>query len=418
MGSDFHSFANSFQAQPRLSLERIRAMLSRLGNPERRLKCIHIAGTNGKGSVAMFLDHILREAKYRVGRYTSPNLVRVNERIVVDGVHIPDERLAALFDRLQPITKEVETQCGESVSQFEIWTAAAFCYFAEEACDYVVLEVGMGGEFDATNAIETCAVSVITRIELDHTAYLGSTPAEIARTKCGIIKDNCLTRTVVSAPQLPEVAAVIEEEAKKHGNAVIFVDPPAPKRHYHMHESIFFPGYGDIRVGLCGIHQIENAYIALTVAKLLDVDIFSAQCGVTYARHPARMEVLRESPLMIYDGGHNPNGVAALMASLDRYLGEQKRTCIYACMEDKDFLPCLRMLAERPTRFVFTTVQNNPRAMSADALAARAKEAGIDGVSVPTLAEAIERATLIGDPTIICGSLYLYADLPAHLRNV
>ncbi len=415
--SDFHTYANSFQAQPRLSLDRIRALLARLGNPERQLKCIHVAGTNGKGSVVMFLDSILRAARHRVGRYTSPNLVRVNERIVVDDTPIADARLAALFDCIQPHADAVALEAGESVSQFEIWTAAAFLFFAQEACDYVVLEVGMGGEFDATNAIESCVVSVLTRIELDHTAYLGNTPAEIARTKCGIIKDDCLTRTVVSAPQLPEVAEVIREEAQKHGNTPIFVDPPAPKRHYGMHESIFFPGYGDIRVGLSGIHQIENAYVALTVARLLHIDIFPAQCGVTYARHPGRMEVLREKPLLLYDGGHNPNGVTALMASLDRYIGDTPRTCIYACMQDKDFIPCLALLAARPTRFLFTTVQDNPRAMSAEELARRACEAGFDGTAVPTLQEAIDRATLIGAPTIICGSLYLYADLPEGLRK-
>ncbi len=418
MGSEFHAYANSFQAQPRLGLDRIRTLLARIGNPEKKLKCLHIAGTNGKGSVAVFLDNILREAGYCVGRYMSPNLVRVNERIAVGGKFIPNDRLSALFDRLSPLVREVEEETGDTITQFEIWTAAAFLYFAEEGCDYVVLEVGMGGEFDATNAITSSVVSIITRIELDHTAFLGSTPAAIARTKCGIIKDDCLTHTVVSAPQSAEVAAVIKEEAEKHGNTAIFVDPPAPKRHYGMQEAIFFPGYGDIRLGLCGVHQIENAYIALTVAKLLDIDIFSAQCGVTYARHPGRMEILQEKPLVIYDGGHNPNGVAALMTSLDRYIGDKKRTCIYACMQDKDFLPCLKMLAARPTRFLFTTVQDNPRAMSAEELTRRAREAGIDGCAVDTLAEAVRRATLIGDPTVICGSLYLYADLPSDMKTV
>ncbi len=416
--SDFHTFANSFQAQPRLSLDRIRAVLAHLGNPERCVKCLHVGGTNGKGSVVMFLDHILRQAHFRVGRYTSPNLVRVNERIAVNGEFVSDTSLAALFDRVRPAVEAVEAKLGESVSQFEIWTAAAFLHFADEQCDYVVLEVGMGGAFDATNVIESCVVSILTRIELDHTEYLGCTVEEIARTKCGIIKDACETHTVVSAPQVPEVMAVIEEEARKHGNTVIFTDPPAPKRHYGMHEAIFFPTYGDIRVGLAGTHQIENAYIALTVAKLLGIDIFHAQCGITFATHPGRLEVLKKEPLMVYDGGHNPNGVSALMTSLDRYIGDKPRTCIYACMKDKEFIPCLKMLAARPTRFLFTTVQNNPRAMGAEELAAAACEAGIEGVAVPTLREAVNRATLIGQPTVICGSLYLYADLPEDLRSV
>lgn len=415
---DFHAYANSFQAQPRLGLARIRDMLARLGNPEKKLRCIHIGGTNGKGSVAVFLDSILRHAGYRVGRYTSPNLVRVNERITVDGAPIDDAPLHTLLSRMEEISARTAEACGEAPSQFEIWTAAALTYFADCACDYVVLEVGMGGAYDATNAIDSCVMSVLTHIDLDHTAYLGKTPAEIARTKCGIFKKDCLTHTVVSAPQAPEVEAVIREEAEKQGNTVIFVAPPPPRKRYGMQEVFYFPGYGDIRSGLAGIHQIENACVALTCAKLLGVDIFDAQCGVTYAKHPGRMEILREKPLLLYDGGHNPNGVAALTRSLNRYLGDTPRTCIFACMRDKEIEQSLAMLAARPTRFIFTTVQDNPRAMTAQELQRRAQDAGVDGECAETLAAAIARADEIGLPTVICGSLYLYADLPRELRSL
>jgi dihydrofolate synthase/folylpolyglutamate synthase len=416
--ADFHDYANSFQAHPRLGLERIRDLLTRLGNPQKQLRCIHIGGTNGKGSVAVFLDSILHHAGYRVGRYTSPNLVRVNERIVVDGEPIDDASLTALLSRIEPLAKDSAAALGEAVSQFEIWTAAAFTYFAQTRCDYVVLEVGMGGAYDATNVIDSCVMSVLTHIDLDHMQYLGSTPAEIARTKCGIIKDDCLTHTVVSAPQLPEVEQVIRREAEKHANTALFVSPPPPKKKYGMQEVFYFEGYGDIRSGLAGIHQIENACIALTCAKVLGIDIYDAQCGITYAKHPGRMEILRREPLLLYDGGHNPNGVQALVASLDRYLGDAPRTYLFACMADKDFLPSLRLLASHPAHFIYTTVQNNPRAMGAEQLAAAAAAAGIAGESAPTLAEAIRRATEVGLPTVICGSLYLYADLPECYRSI
>ena len=415
---DFQAYSNSFQAQPRLGLDRITDLLDRLGHPERSLRCIHIGGTNGKGSVAAFLDHILTHAGYRVGKYTSPNLVSVCERISVGGKPISEEELSALLARIEEAAEDTRATLGEMPSQFEIWTAAAFTYFAACQCDYVVLEVGMGGAYDATNAIASCVMSVLTHIDLDHTAYLGKTPAEIARTKCGIIKTDCETHMVVSAPQTPEVAEVILEEAERHGNEVVFVDPPAPKKKYGMQEAFYFPGYGDIRCGLSGVHQIENAYIALTCAKLLGVDIYDAQWGVTFAKHPGRMEVLKKDPLTIYDGAHNPNGVKALTDSLDRYLGDVPRTIIFACMKDKEVVPSLELLTKHPTKLIFTTVQNNPRAMGAGELQRVAEALGYHGEVADTLTDALVRAKEIGLPTIVCGSLYLYADLPQELRNI
>ena len=414
---DFQVYSNSFQAQPRLGLERIKDMLARLGNPQDTLHCIHIGGTNGKGSVAAFLDAILTHAGKRVGRYTSPNLISVGERIMVGGIPIDDTSLAALLSRIEVVADATEKALGEMPTQFEIWTAAAFLYFAEKRCDYVVLEVGMGGEFDATNVIESCVMSVLTRIDLDHTHFLGNTPEEIARTKCGIIKQRCETHTVVSAPQTPEVAMVIEEISQKNGNTPIFVDPPEAKKKYGMQEAFYFPGYGDIRCGLAGIHQIENAYIALTCARILNIDIYDAQWGVTFAKHPGRMEVLKKDPLTIYDGAHNPNGVAAFTTSLERYIGDQPRTCIFACMKDKEIAPSLALLTKYPAKLIFTTVQDNPRAMGAKELQKKAEELGYRGEVAENLTLAIIRAEELGLTTLICGSLYLYKDLPPHLLS-
>ncbi len=414
---DFQAYSNSFQAQPRLGLERITDMLMRLGNPQNELHCIHIGGTNGKGSVAAFLDSILSHAGNKVGRYTSPNLVRVAERIMIGGVPIDDSSLSSLLSRIEVVAKETEKTLGEIPTQFEIWTAAAFLYFAENKCDYVVLEVGMGGEFDATNVIESCVMSVLTRIDLDHTHFLGDSPEKIARTKCGIIKTRCETHTVVSAPQIPEVAAVIEEVSLKCGNSVTFVDPPEPRKKYGMQEAFYFPGYGDIRSGLAGIHQIENAYIALTCAKILGIDIYDAQWGVTFAKHPGRMEIIKKEPLTIYDGAHNPNGVEAFTRSLDRYIGNAPRTCIFACMKDKDIAPSLALLTKHPTKLIFTTVADNPRAMGAEELRAKAEALGYFGEVAESLTAALERAAELGLITLICGSLYLYKDLPPQLSS-
>lgn len=416
--TDFHAYVNRNQTRPNPGLSRISRMMDLLGNPERDLRCIHVGGTNGKGSVCAYLDSILRRAGHRVGRFTSPNLVRVHERITVDGDPIPDGDLDRILSTLEGIAKEVETLTGELPTPFEIWCAAAFLYFKETACDLVVLEVGMGGEFDATNVIPGCEVSILTRIDLDHTEHLGKTVEEIARTKCGIIKEACATHTVISAPQTPAVARIIEEEAAKKGCKVLFTNPPAPRKKYGMHEAFFFPGYGDVRCGLAGIHQIENAYIALTCASLMGVDIFSAQCGVTFAHHAGRLETLPHEDILLYDGAHNPNGIRALTASLDRYWPDRPRTYIFACMRDKDVGESLRLLARPRDRFVFTTVQNNPRAMGAEELAAFARTLGIEGEVYPTLADAIEGAVIPYRVNVICGSLYLYADLPEKYRSV
>ena len=413
----FDDYARARQVYPHPGLARIQALLDEVGHPERRLSCLHIAGTNGKGSVAVFLDGILRAAGYRVGRYMTPELISPGERVAIGGEPIPDATLTELLRALEAPSERVHERLGEVPSPFEIFTVAAFQYFAREGCDYVVLEAGMGGALDATNVIESPLVSILTRISLDHTAYLGTTLTEIARAKAGIIKETCVTHRTFSAPQCEEVASVLREEAEKRGNTLTFITPPPPKKHYGMNEVFFFPGYGDIRSGLAGVHQIENAYLALTVAQYLGVDIFAAQCGVTYARHPGRMELLRAHPPLLFDGGHNPGGVEALAASLDRYWGGTPRVCIYGCMADKDYRTCLRRLAEAPTEFIFTEVAGNPRALTAEALTAAAAELGIRGECLPRLTDAMARADETLLPTVICGSLYLYADLPETYRR-
>ena len=184
-----------------------------LGNPQEQLHCIHVAGTNGKGSVCAFLAAMLESAGYRVGKYISPNLIRVNERITINGEEIAEGALNALLSRMEKASDEVKRRIGENPSQFEIWTAAAFCYFAEKSCDYVVLETGLGGEFDATNVISGNVMAVLTHIDLDHMQYLGNTVQQIAETKSKIIKKKCETGVVISSPQKPEAMAVLKERA-------------------------------------------------------------------------------------------------------------------------------------------------------------------------------------------------------------
>lgn len=410
---EFTSYANGFQTIPRFGLERISALLDIVGHPERELRCIHVAGTNGKGSVCAFLEAMLMHAGYRVGKYISPNLVRVNERITVNGEEIADEALAALLSRMETATKQAQCRIGERPSQFEIWTAAAFCYFAEKKCDYVILETGLGGEFDATNVIEGNVMAVLTHIDLDHTQYLGNTIAEIAKTKSKIIKRNCETGVTVASRQSAEALSELEKRTAECGTRLVVPEEAVVTGFRDIYE-IF--SYGELRDMVCGLggpHQVENACTAVECARAMGLADEHIRFGIEHAKNPARFERLAENPAVIYDGAHNPDGISALIRAMDRYFPGKARTVVFACMRDKDYLGSLHMLARADvTKFVFTTVQNNERAMSAEALAAAAAGDGIAGESAPTLRAAIGMARAYGNPVFICGSLYLYADLP------
>ncbi len=414
---DFKIYANSFQTVSRLGLERESDLLSLLGNPEKDLRFLHIAGTNGKGSVAAYLAAILEKAGYSVGLYTSPNLVRVNERIALNGEPIGDADLDRLLGRVEAAAKETEATLHEAPTQFEIWTAVAFLYFAERAVDYVVLETGLGGEFDATNVIPGNVAAILTRIDLDHVEYLGDTIEKIAVTKSKIIKAACETGLVFSAPQSPDAERAIRCRAAEVGVTPVFIDPPAPGEFDEVFERFTYNGL-DLAPSLGGIHQIENACLAAEVALRLGIAPDAVASGIAAARHPGRLELLSRDPIILYDGGHNPNGIRALNASLDRYFPRREMTVVFACMKDKDIAPSLKLLAEPGREFLFTTVQNNPRALPAADLAIRAAELGIAGEACDTLTEAIERAKGRRKMVLICGSLYLYGDLPKELRSV
>ena len=409
--SNFAKFANSFQAVTVPGLTRIALLSQKLGSPEKRLRFIHIAGTNGKGSVAAYTASILEKAGFCVGKYTSPNLLSVNERVSVNGTPISDEALKDILSEIEPLSLEVEKETGLAPTQFEIWTAMAFVYFAKKQCDYVVLEVGLGGELDATNVIERNEIAVITRLGLDHTQYLGKTLAEVAKAKCGILKRNSATHTVVTVMQEKEAMRVINEKAEEQGLSVVTVSPTI----YDcdgIYERFTLPDFPALTTcGLSGVHQPENAALAATVAKELGVSYEDILYGIKNAVHPARFELIRKDPTVIFDGGHNPNGIEAAVASLHRYFGKVKKTVIFACMADKEIAPSLALLSEGETEFVFTTVKDNPRAMTASDLLLRAKGDGFDGVAFEELRDAYQYAKEKGDLVLICVSLYLYKDL-------
>ncbi len=408
----FSSYANGFQAVPRLGLERISCLMELLGDPQERLHCIHVAGTNGKGSVCAFLEAMLRSAGFCVGKYISPNLVRVNERITINGKEISDGELSALLAHLETESAEVRRRTGEIPSQFEIWTAAAFCYFAEKSCDYVILETGLGGEFDATNVISGNVMAVLTHIDFDHTQLLGDTLAKIAETKSKILKAKCETGAAVSSHQAPDAMRVLAVRAEECGVRLVVPGEAAVIGFHDIYEIFSYDDLQEMTCGLGGPHQVENACTAIECAKILGLSHEDIRYGVEHAKNPARLEKLSENPTVLYDGAHNPDGVAALIRAMDRYFPDQDRTVVFACMKDKDYLNSLHMLMRGGvTKFIFTAVSGNERAMPADALASAAAKAGIAGDTAPNLTDAVEKARGYGNPVFICGSLYLYADL-------
>jgi dihydrofolate synthase/folylpolyglutamate synthase len=408
---NFTSYANGFQAVPRLGLERITHLMHLLGDPQESLHCIHVAGTNGKGSTCAFLESMLLAAGYKVGKYISPNLVRVNERITYCREEIADADLNTLLAKIEKLIPEAEKALGDKISQFEIWTAAMFCYFAEKKPDYVVLETGLGGEFDATNVISHNVMSVLTQIDIDHVEYLGDTIEKIAKTKSKIIKNRCESGVTVVSAQENGAIPVIREEAESCGTKLIVAGAAESEGTEEIYEIISYGGMEHLRLGLGGIYQIGNACTAIECAKALCLSEDAIREGLANAKNPARFEMIGKEPTVIYDGGHNPNGVRSLKDSIDRYYPGIDRTVVFACMADKEFMPSLEMLNDGHSKFVFTTVQNNPRAMSAEALRNVAAEKGIAGEFAPTLKEAIALARAKGNIVIVCGSLYLYADL-------
>ncbi len=384
------------------SLKRITALTEAMGNPQRALRFVHIAGTNGKGSVCAFLEAVFLAAGLRPGKFTSPNLIKPNERISVAGRDISDSDLDRLLKQTTALVPSEKEKTGEEPTQFELWTAAAFEYFKNEKCDIVILETGLGGEFDATNVIETNECSVITRIALDHCALLGNSLSEITRTKCGIIKKN---RPVAALMQSGEVMDEIRLRAREAGSPLITAAVPESEGHIGINELFSYHGLS-FRSGLGGLHQLENAALAIEAALLLKTEPKAIRRGIASAVHRARFEEIAEG--LFFDGAHNPNGIDALVRSLERYFPGEKLCFIFACMKDKDIAPSLRALEPIAGDFIFTCVEGNSRSMPPEELRSAAAALGIRGSSADTLADAVGRARSKGLRTVICGSLYLY----------
>lgn len=399
-------------------LSRTRELLAALGNPEKALKFVHIAGTNGKGSTAAMIASVLERAGYRTGLYTSPYILRFNERMQVKGTPISDADLEALTDEIRPFADAMK----DPPTEFELITALAMKYFLYQNCEIVVLEVGMGGELDSTNVIDTPEAAVITAIGLDHTAELGSTLAEIAAAKAGIIKDG---GDVVIYGGEKDVEDVFAETCRRRRAALHRTDfSRLSIRSLDLDAIRFdFIPYQNISLPLVGAYQPKNAALAITTLEVLrqkgwrisDQDIVGGLGAVSW---PGRFEVLRSKPVFILDGAHNPHGMEATAESLKRYFGDKKLVFLIGVMADKDIYGMARHIVPLAEAFV-TVMPNNPRAMKAERLAEILSEYGLPVTACPSIgegvAEAIREAGEEG-AVVALGSLYFSGDVRAAVN--
>ena len=318
-----------------LGLDRMAELLRRLGNPEKQLKFVHVAGTNGKGSTAALLDACLRQAGYRVGLYTSPHLVRYNERFQVNGQPISDTALAEATEQVKTAADTME----DAPTQFELLTCVAFCCFLSAGCDIVVLEVGLGGRLDATNSIPVPEAAVITRIGLEHTEILGDTIEKIAAEKGGIIKAG---GTVVLGDSSEAVVGVTQEICQERGAALIPARSAVPLSKSLEGQRFSWGPYPEICLSLLGEHQLQNAATALTVLEVLrtkgwQIPDEAILKGMRTAVWPGRFECVSRHPVIIIDGGHNQQCAEAIAVSLRSYFPGKKCSFLMGVLADKDF---------------------------------------------------------------------------------
>lgn len=403
-------------------LDRIRILLGMMGDPQDKLGYVHVAGTNGKGSVCNMLASVLTEAGLKTGLFTSPHITGFGERMRIDGQEIPQDELIDEVERLFPLVDELREK-DIIITEFEFVTAMAFDWFSRRGCDIVVLETGMGGRFDATNVIEKPLCSIITSISLDHTAILGDTLSKIAFEKCGIIKQGGRT---VFALQEQEVNERVFEAVKERENVLHIAQKLECVSTSLDGTIVEFEGEA-LSLHLLGMHQLLNlslVFSAVEALRLEGVQISARQVcdGVTAVRVPARFEVMNGDPLVIVDGAHNPDGMKALSKAIEEYLGGRSIVCVLGMLRDKDCVEAVSHLKGLLKKVVTTTIPDNPRRRTALGLMKKIEPLGFDAVACEEPEKAFDKALeLAGEypdaVVLVCGSLYLVSDIRACAKR-
>lgn len=401
-------------------LGRTQELLEKMGNPEKKLKFVHIAGTNGKGSTAAMTASILSKAGYRTGLYTSPYIYRFHERIQVDGVEISDEDLTEITEYVKPLADSM----AQSPTEFELVCCIAFEYFYRKKCDIVVLEVGMGGAWDATNVIEVPEVAVITNIGLDHTEYLGDTVEKIAETKSGIFKPH---GHAVVYRSTPSVEAVYERVCAERDVSLRKADFDGLVLKAHTLEGQVFDcgSRKNLVLPLLGDHQLHNASVVLSIAdtligegwKISEQNIYD---GIRDVRWPGRFDIVCRKPLFIIDGGHNPQCIEALVKNIRDYLAGKKVIALTGVLADKDYADMYKPVMPLIDRFVCITPPN-PRKLEAEQLAQYLRQAGAQAQASESILDGVKKAMdLAGeDGVVLCfGSLYSIGGIRDALKDL
>lgn len=380
----------------RLGLDCIREMLHRLGNPQDSLRFIHIAGTNGKGSVLAYISTVLTEAGYRVGRYSSPAIFCYEERFQVDEKNISREDLARITARIKKVGQEMVKYGLLHPTCFEVETVLAFLYFWEQQCDLVVLETGMGGLTDATNVVETTLVSVLTSISMDHMGFLGDTLGEIAAMKAGIIKPKT---AVVSACQEPEAERVIQAACEERSCTCRQMEPEKLQDvRGGLRKQIFsYKQYAELEIPLAGVHQIANAALALEALESLQelgypVSEEALRRGLARTVWKGRFTVVEEEPLLILDGAHNRDAADRLRESLKLYFPDRRLIFIAGVLADKEYEYMASVLAPLADRIYTVMTPDNPRALPAEDLARTMGKYNSHAEAAEDLKEAVKLA--------------------------
>lgn len=407
-----------------LGLERIQGLLAELEHPERKIKTIHVTGTNGKGSVTEFLSNMLAAAGISVGTFTSPHFVKYNERITLNGQDISDEVFAQLATKVAAAEENFKAKGGTQPTQFEVLTAMGFLFFAQAGVDYAVIEVGMGGLWDSTNVIIP-EVAVITNVTLEHTNVLGKTVAAIAEQKAGIIKSGVPVVTAATDEALKVIRAKAQQE-----NAPLFVygeefrsEPLDFTKYGQSFQFVFKQETAEYAIKLLGDHQIVNGALALAAAKLLAtkeprLTHETMVQGMARTTWPGRLELLATEPTVLLDGAHNPSGVTVLRKALDKYFPKGRRFFVFGMMADKDMVQVSDILFRQEDKIFTVLADDSPRAARPEDLSTII---GSRAIACSNVLAAYQQALQSAEPqdvVCVCGSLYLIGTFKAARQAV
>ncbi|WP_300281586.1 bifunctional folylpolyglutamate synthase/dihydrofolate synthase [Peptacetobacter sp.] len=422
--------SNSHKFGMKLGLETTEKLMEKLGNPQNGLKIIHVAGTNGKGSVCSFIAKILEKSGYKVGLFTSPFLEVFNERIRINGKNISDEQIAKAISEIKVRVEKMIEEGYSSPTEFELVTAMAFLIYKWEKVDYVVLEVGLGGRYDSTNIIKEPLISVITSISLDHTKVLGDTIEKISYEKGGIIKENSAVVVYSQSENAENVLRNIAKEkntdyieAKFDSIAIIKNDINSQKFNFTIGNKSF----KNMEINLIGEHQVKNCITAINAIeylrksnKIKNITDESIKLGIKETKWPGRVEKIMENPTFIIDGAHNEDGAKSLKNVIDKNFKNKKLILMIGMLEDKDIDSVLDILVPSFTKIIVTE-PNNPRKISANKLKKKIEKYTKHVESVDNIEDALKRTIEISDKDsviISAGSLYMIGEVRTLMRKI